>query len=153
MNPEDVIPACEDSLKMLGLDYVDMYVVHWPWPNFHVPGSAGDAKNDHAVPYIHESFMKVWERMTELKKSGKARKHRNIQSDAQKLWNSCYAIPDEFNRPVYNQMELHPLFQQQDLVKFFIDNKIVPSGYMALGSPDVRDVTVLQNTRPICNIP
>ena len=134
MNPQDVIPACEDSLRMLGLDYLDMYVVHWPWPNFHVPGSAGNVVNDHAVPYIHESFMKVWEKMTELKKS---RKVKNIGTSNQTRKTMELLLRDtaEFNRPVYNQMELHPLFQQQELVKFFIDSGILPSGYMALGSP------------------
>ena len=134
MNPEDVIPACEDSLKMLGLETLDMYVVHWPWPNFHVPGSAGDAKNDHAVPYIHESFMKVWEKMTELKKSGKV-KNIGTSNQTRKTMELLLRDTTDFNRPVYNQMELHPLFQQQELVKFFIDNNIIPSGYMALGSP------------------
>jgi diketogulonate reductase-like aldo/keto reductase len=42
---------------------------------------------------------------------------------------------NEFNRPVYNQMELHPLFQQKELVKYLIKNHVVPSGYMSLGSP------------------
>ena len=42
---------------------------------------------------------------------------------------------DDSNRPVYNQMELHPLFQQQELVEYFIENNVVPSGYMSLGSP------------------
>jgi hypothetical protein len=32
-------------------------------------------------------------------------------------------------------MELHPLFQQQELVRFLLDHKITPSGYMSLGSP------------------
>jgi diketogulonate reductase-like aldo/keto reductase len=32
-------------------------------------------------------------------------------------------------------MELHPLFQQRNLVRFFINHQIAPSGYMALGSP------------------
>ncbi len=134
MNPEDVIPACEDSLRMLGLETLDMYVVHWPWPNFHVPGSAGDAKNDHAVPYIHESFMKVWEKMTELKKSGKVR-NIGTSNQTRKTMELLLRDTNDFNRPVYNQMELHPLFQQQELVNFFIDNQIVPSGYMSLGSP------------------
>jgi len=134
MNPEDVIPACEDSLKMLGLETLDMYVVHWPWPNFHVPGSKGDVKNEHAVPYIHESFMKVWEKMTELKKSGKV-KNIGTSNQTRKTMELLLRDTNDFNRPVYNQMELHPLFQQQELVKFFLDNKIVPSGYMALGSP------------------
>ena len=134
MNPEEVIPAFEDSLKMLGLDYLDMYVVHWPWPNFHVPGSTGDAVNDHAVPYIHESFMNVWEKMTELKKSGKVR-NIGTSNQTRKTMELLLRDTNDFNRPVYNQMELHPLFQQQELVRFFIDNNIVPSGYMSLGSP------------------
>ena len=134
MNPDDVIPACEDSLKMLGLDYLDMYVVHWPWPNFHVPGSAGNIVNDHAVPYIHESFMKVWDKMTELKKSGKV-KNIGTSNQTHKTMELLLRDTSDFNRPVYNQMELHPLFQQQEMVKFFLENKIVPSGYMALGSP------------------
>jgi diketogulonate reductase-like aldo/keto reductase len=134
MSPEEVIPACEDSLRMLGLDYLDMYVVHWPWPNFHVPGAAGDATNEHAVPYIHESFMQVWEKMTELKRSEKV-KNIGTSNQTQKTMELLLRDTDEFNRPVYNQMELHPLFQQQELVKFFLGNNIVPSGYMSLGSP------------------
>lgn len=134
MSPEEVIPACEDSLRMLGLDYLDMYVVHWPWPNFHVPGAAGDATNEHAVPYIHESFMQVWEKMTELKRSEKV-KNIGTSNQTQKTMELLLRDTDEFNRPVYNQMELHPLFQQQELVKYLVENNVVPSGYMSLGSP------------------
>jgi alcohol dehydrogenase (NADP+) len=134
MKPDQVIPACEETLKQLGLDYLDMYVVHWPWPNFHVPGASGDAVNDHAVPYIHEDFMKVWDKMTELKKSGKV-KNIGTSNQTQKTMELLLRDTGDFNRPVYNQMELHPLFQQQELVKYFIENRVVPSGYMALGSP------------------
>jgi len=134
VSPEDVIPAFEESLKKLGLDYLDMYVVHWPWPNYHVPGATGDSLNDHAVPYIHEDFMKVWSEMTELKKSGRV-KSIGTSNQTKKTMELLLRDTDDFNRPVYNQMELHPLFQQQDLVKYFIENKIVPSGYMSLGSP------------------
>ena len=134
MSPEEVIPACEDSLRMLGLSYLDMYVVHWPWPNFHVPGASKDSVNGHAVPYIHESFMKVWEKMTELKKSGKV-KNIGTSNQTQKTMELLLRDTNDFNRPVYNQMELHPLFQQQELVRYFIEKDIVPSGYMSLGSP------------------
>jgi len=134
MSPEEVIPACEDSLRMLGLDYLDMYVVHWPWPNFHVPGASGDATNGQAVPYIHEDFMKVWDKITELKKRGLV-KNIGTSNQTQKTMKLLLRDTDGFNRPVYNQMELHPLFQQKELVKYLIDNKVVPSGYMSLGSP------------------
>lgn len=134
MHQDEVIPACELSLKLLGLDYVDMYVVHWPWPNFHVPGAAGDASNEHAVPYIHEDFMVVWEEMTKLKKNGKA-KNIGTSNQTQKTMALLLRDTDDFNRPVYNQMELHPLFQQKELVRYMIENAVVPSGYMSLGSP------------------
>lgn len=134
MHSSEVIPACEDSLRMLGLDYLDLYVVHWPWPNYHTPGASGDSVNDNAVPYIHDEFMKVWDKMTELKKSGKV-KNIGTSNQTHKTMELLLRDTDDFNRPVYNQMELHPLFQQQELVRFFIKNNIVPSGYMSLGSP------------------
>lgn len=134
MSPGEVVPACEDSLRMLGLDYLDMYVVHWPWPNFHAPGASGDAVNKHAVPYIHEDFLMVWDKMIELKKSGKV-KNIGTSNQTQKTMELLLRDTDDYSRPVYNQMELHPLFQQQELVKYFLENKVVPSGYMSLGSP------------------
>jgi alcohol dehydrogenase (NADP+) len=134
MHPLEVIPACKDSLRMLGLDYLDLYVVHWPWPNYHAPGASGDSVNDEAVPYIHDEFMLVWEKMTELKKSGKV-KNIGTSNQTQKTMKLLLRDTNDFNRPVYNQMELHPLFQQQELVRYFIKNKVIPSGYMSLGSP------------------
>ena len=134
MHPDEVVPACEESLRKLGLDYLDMYVVHWPWPNFHEPGAITDAKNDHAVPYIHEQFMAVWEKMVDLKKMGKIRS-LGTSNQTRKTMELLLRDTDDFSRPMYNQMELHPLFQQNKLVRFFLDNEIVPAGYMSLGSP------------------
>jgi diketogulonate reductase-like aldo/keto reductase len=134
MSPEEVIPACKASLKEIGIDYLDMFVVHWPWPNFHVPGAKGDAVNDHAVPYIHEQFMATWEKMTELKKMGLV-KNIGTSNQTQKTMELLLRDTNDFNRPVYNQMELHPLFQQQELVKYLIENNVAPAGYMSLGSP------------------
>jgi diketogulonate reductase-like aldo/keto reductase len=134
MSPGEVIPACEASLRMLGLETLDMYVVHWPWPNFHQPGAAGDAMNAHAVPYIHEDFLKVWDQMTRLKEMGLV-KNIGTSNQTRKTMELLLRDTNDFNRPVYNQMELHPLFQQQELVRFFLNNGIIPSGYMSLGSP------------------
>lgn len=134
MHPDEVIPACEESLRKLGLDYLDMYVVHWPWPNYHEPGASADAKNEHAVPYIHEQFMEVWEKMVELKKMGKV-KNLGTSNQTRKTMELLLRDTDDYSRPMYNQMELHPLFQQKELVRYLLENGIVPSGYMSLGSP------------------
>src|SRR5512139_2163389 len=59
----NVIPACQKSLKDLQLDYLDLYLVHWPFPNHHAPGVDVDSRDPHAVPYIHENYMKTWRQM------------------------------------------------------------------------------------------
>ena len=64
-----VIPSCEKSLSDLQLDYLDLYLVHWPFPNHHPPGCDVTARNPHAVPYIHENYMKTWRAMWKTRSS------------------------------------------------------------------------------------
>lgn len=59
----DVLIACARTLKDLKLDYLDMYYVHWPFPNYHAPGCDVDARNPDARPFSVEEFMKTWRQM------------------------------------------------------------------------------------------
>jgi alcohol dehydrogenase (NADP+) len=63
----NVIPSCKQSLQDLGLDYLDLYLVHWPFPNHHDPGVDKDWRDPDAEPYIHEYYMETWRQMEKLK--------------------------------------------------------------------------------------
>jgi diketogulonate reductase-like aldo/keto reductase len=134
MTPKDVAPALEKSLLDLGIDEIDLYLNHWPWPNVHPPGCTGDQRNPDAVPYIHEAFLETWAEICKLKKAGKIidiGTSNHTRSTMELLLRDV--APDE--RPVCNQMELHPLFQQTELRRYFESEGIVCTGYMAMGSP------------------
>ena len=61
-----VINSCEKSLRHLGLDYLDLYLIHWPFPNFHPPKCDVESRSPNAIPYIHENFMRTWNEMEKL---------------------------------------------------------------------------------------
>jgi len=112
-----------------------MYLNHWPWPNVHTPGCAADHRNLNAVPYIHEQFMETWAEICKLKKAGKV-----VDVGTSNHTEACMKLllrdVTEDERPVYNQMEMHPLFQQTKLRRYFESEGIVCGGYMSLGSPN-----------------
>jgi diketogulonate reductase-like aldo/keto reductase len=134
MSKKDVEPALNNTLRALGVEKVDMYLNHWPWPNVHTPGADGHYRNPHAVPYIHEAFMETWGEIVRLKKAGKI-----VDVGTSNHTKACMKLllrdTDLTSRPVANQMEMHPLFQQTGLRRFMQGQGIVCTGYMALGSP------------------
>ncbi|MCK6578733.1 MAG: aldo/keto reductase [Anaerolineae bacterium] len=128
----DVIPAFERSLGDLGLDYLDLYLTHWPFPNFHAPGVDVHSRDPHAKPYIHENFMKTWRQMEKLVAQGRA---RHIGTSNMTLPKLKLLLRDADIRPAANEMELHPHFQQPELFRFVQEQGLVPIGFSPLGSP------------------
>jgi diketogulonate reductase-like aldo/keto reductase len=134
MSPKDVAPALESTLENLGVEQIDCYLNHWPWPNVHTPGCAADHKNPDAVPYIHEDFMATWAELVRLKQAGKI-VHLGVSNHTRATLDLLLRDTTESERPVVNQMEMHPLFQQNELRSYFEARGIITTGYMALGSP------------------
>jgi len=134
MTPKDVAPALNATLKMLGVEKIDLYLNHWPWPNVHTPGCKGDHRNPNAVPYIHEAFLETWAEIVKLKKAGKIVDIGTSNHTKATMQLLLRDVPKD-ERPVVNQMEMHPLFQQTELRRYFKSEKIVCTGYMSLGSP------------------
>lgn len=129
---EDVIPTCQKSLRDLQLDYLDLYLIHWPFPNHHDPGVDVDARDPYAVPYIHENFMKTWRQMEKLVEMGLV-KHIGTSNMSQAKLELL--LRDARIKPAANEMEIHPHFQQPELYQYCIDNDIVPIAFSPIGSP------------------
>jgi alcohol dehydrogenase (NADP+) len=129
---DDVIASCRKSLADLRLDYLDLYLVHWPFPNFHPPGCDVTSRSADAQPYIHGNYMKTWRKMEELVELGLV---RHIGASNMTIPKLKLVLRDARIRPAVNEMELHPHFQQPELFEFIVNHGIQAVGYCPIGSP------------------
>jgi alcohol dehydrogenase (NADP+) len=137
---KDVIPAFEKSLNDLGLEYLDLYLIHWPFPNFHAPGVSAASRDHNAKPYLHENYMKTWWQLEKLVDKGLV---RNIGTSNMTKAKLELLLRDCHIKPAVNEMELHPHFQQSELFDYVVSKGMVPIGFSPIGSPNrpARDTT------------
>jgi diketogulonate reductase-like aldo/keto reductase len=129
---DQVAESCKKSLADLQIDYLDLYLVHWPFPNFHPPKCDVSSRNPDAKPYIHENYMKTWRQMEKLVEEGLV---RYIGTSNMTIPKMKLLLRDAKIKPTFNEMELHPHFQQPELFEFCMTNNIQPIAYCPLGSP------------------
>jgi alcohol dehydrogenase (NADP+) len=129
---EDVIPAFHRSLRDLRLEYLDLYLIHWPFPNHHPPHADVGSRAPGARPYIHEEYMAVWRQLETLVDEGLV---RHIGTSNMTIPKLELLLQDARIRPAANEMELHPHFQQPELFDFVRQNGIEPIAYSPIGSP------------------
>ena len=128
----EVIESCKQSIADLGLDYLDLYLVHWPFPNFHPPQCDVSSRSPDAVPYIHENYMKTWAQMEQLHEMGLV---RTIGTSNMTIPKMELLLRDCKVKPAINEMEHHPHLQQSELLDYMVGKDIQPIGYCPLGSP------------------
>ena len=128
----DVLIACAKTLKDLKLDYLDMYYVHWPFPNYHAPGCDVDSRNPDSKPFSVEEFMDTYRQCEALVEKGKIRYIGISNMTIPKLE---AVLPLMKIKPATCELELHVCFQQQELYDYLVEHNIQPVGYMPIGSP------------------
>ena len=119
----------EESMKKLGLEYVDLYLIHWPLA-FRKGIGMPQSKND-LIPLSQIPLSLTWEAMEKLV-NGKLTRHigvSNFSIEAIEKLNDGARI-----RPEMNQIEIHPYMQQDRLVDYCRDTGLLVTAYSPLGS-------------------
>jgi len=132
-HPEDVEAACRKTLSDLGIEYLDLYLIHWP-----VAFQRGDVafpKNeDGTVRYdvdIHPTT--TWLAMEKLVEKGLVRSIGVSNFNSEQILD---ILAKGSIVPVTNQVESHPYLTQANLLQFCKERGILLTAYSPLGSPD-----------------
>lgn len=128
----EVEKACRKSIQDLQCDYVDLYFIHWPFPNYHAPGCDVDSRNPDSRPFSVEEFMDTYRQCEELVEKGVIRYIGISNMTIPKLE---AVLPLMKIKPAACELELHVCFQQQELFDYLVAHDIQPVGFMPLGSP------------------
>ena len=114
-DPADVRRTFEESLERMGLDYVDLFLIHWP------------------MPMLDVDYVDTWKTMIELRDSGRARSIgvSNFQPEHLERILSATGVV-----PAVNQIEVHPYFANNELREFAKSHGIVIECWSPLGKGD-----------------
>jgi 2,5-diketo-D-gluconate reductase A len=117
--PDDARVAFDLSLEELGLDYLDLFLIHWPLPTRY----GGD-------------FVSTWQTLEEFYRDGRARSIgvSNFQPHHIRRLHAEAEIP-----PAVNQIEVHPYLTQDDVRGFCAEHQIAVEGWSPIAQGEVLD--------------
>ncbi|WP_435156921.1 aldo/keto reductase [Amycolatopsis sacchari] len=118
---DNAITALEGSLRRLGTDYVDLYLIHWPLP-------------------ARDRYVETWQAFEEILKAGKARAIG--VSNFQPAHLDALA-ENSGTTPAVNQIELHPYLQQAELREYHRTHGIATEAWSPIAQGEVLDDEVL----------
>ncbi|XP_053319087.1 aldo-keto reductase family 1 member D1 isoform X2 [Spea bombifrons] len=130
--PELVRPTLERTLKTLGLDYVDLYIIELPMA--FKPGDEFYPKDENGKILYHETDLcATWEALEECKDAGLV-KSLGVSNFNRRQLELILNKPGLKHKPVTNQVECHPYFTQPKLLEFCREHDVVIVGYSPIGT-------------------
>jgi 2,5-diketo-D-gluconate reductase A len=117
--PDDARRAFEGTLKELGLDFVDLFLIHWPLPTLY----GGD-------------FVSTWETLIEFQDDGRA---RSIGVSNFQPHHLDRLLAETDTVPAVNQVEIHPYLRQDDLRAYDVAHGIATEAWSPIAQGRVLD--------------
>src|SRR6478609_9810429 len=109
---DQTLRAFDASAKRLGVDYVDLYLIHWPTP-------------------AKDAYVDTWKALLQLRADGRIRAAGVCNFQPAHLRR---LLDETGEAPAINQVELHPFLQQQELRRFLADHGIATEAWSPLAS-------------------
>lgn len=108
---DETLAAFDESMERLGLDYLDLYLIHWPAPKIGL-------------------YVKSWEALIRLRDEGRV---KSIGVSNFNIGHLQRLLDETGVLPVVNQIELNPRFQQPELRQYHAEHNIVTESWSPLG--------------------
>jgi 2,5-diketo-D-gluconate reductase A len=115
------VTALEESLRRLGMDYVDLYLIHWPLP-------------------AQDRYVATWRGFEQVRRADKA---RAIGVSNFQVAHLERLAAETGTMPAVNQIELHPLLEQAELRRYHQEHGIVTEAWSPLAKAEVLDHPLL----------